>query len=102
MQQPPSWLEILSAPTAVEDESLIGLHEGERAVIALAESRDADLLVIDERAGAEIARRKGLAVTGTLGVLDLASRAGAVERRVCATAEDEVPLSAVAHRVASG
>jgi predicted nucleic acid-binding protein len=82
MQQPPSWLETLSVPVMViEDESLIGLHEGERAAIRLAESMHADLLIIDDRAGAEIARRRGLTVTGTLGVLDLASRARLVRLR---------------------
>jgi predicted nucleic acid-binding protein len=35
----------------------------------------ADLLLIDDRAGAIAAQQRGLIVTGTLGVLDLASRA---------------------------
>ena len=77
MQQPPQWLEILAAPAvASEDSSLQGLDAGERAAIVLAESIRADLPLIDDRAGAILAQRRGLAVTGTLGVLDLASRAG--------------------------
>jgi predicted nucleic acid-binding protein len=77
MQQPPNWLEILAAPAvASEDSSLQGLDPGERAAIVLAESIRADLLLIDDRAGAILAQRRGLAVTGTLGVLDLASQAG--------------------------
>jgi predicted nucleic acid-binding protein len=77
MQQAPDWLEILPNPAgASEDASLKGLDPGEQAAIALAEFLHADLLLIDDRAGAQIAQRKGMAVTGTLGVLDLASRAG--------------------------
>jgi predicted nucleic acid-binding protein len=76
MQQPPPWLEILSAPVSVpQDPSLAALDSGERAAIILAESLRADLLLIDDRAGANLALQRGLAVTGTLGVLDLASRA---------------------------
>ncbi len=80
MQQPPQWLEILAAPVAgPEDTSLLALDLGERAAIVLAESIRADLLLIDDRAGAILAQRRGLAVTGTLGVLDLASRAGLLQ-----------------------
>jgi len=57
------------------------LDSGERAAILLAESIGADLLLIDERAGAMLAQRRGLAVTGTLGILDLASRAGLLRLR---------------------
>src|SRR4029077_4772016 len=68
---------ILATCSAVpEDSSLQELDPGERAAIVLAESIRADLLLIDDRAGAILAQRRGLAVTGTLGVLDLASQAG--------------------------
>ena len=77
MQQPPEWLEIVAVSvTASEDSSLQALDSGERAAIVLAESIRADLLLIDDRAGAILAQQRGLAVTGTLGVLDLASQAG--------------------------
>jgi predicted nucleic acid-binding protein len=67
MQQPPQWLEIVAAPSAAtEDASLAALDLGERAAIALAESIRADVLLIDERAGAILAQQRGLAVTGTL------------------------------------
>ena len=77
MQQPPQWLEVLAAPVVISgDSSLQALDPGERAAIVLAESIRADLLLIDDRAGAILAQQRGLAVTGTLGVLDLASQAG--------------------------
>jgi predicted nucleic acid-binding protein len=49
------------------------LDPGERAAIALAETVQADLLLIDEAAGRAEAKRRYLRVTGRLGVL----RAGA-------------------------
>jgi predicted nucleic acid-binding protein len=82
MQRTPPWLEILAAPvTASEEPSFQALDLGERAAILLAESLHADLLLIDDRAGAILAQRRGLAVTGTLGVLDLASQAGLLDLR---------------------
>ena len=56
-----------------------GLDEGETAAIALAEFLRADLLPIDERDGYRAARRKGLFVTGTLGLLDLAAEHGLID-----------------------
>lgn len=80
MEQCPEWLEVLAVPVAAfEDSALQSLDSGERAAIVLAESMRADLLLIDDRAGAKLAQQRGLAVTGTLGVLDLASRAGLLQ-----------------------
>jgi len=83
IEHAPSWLEVVFAPREATDISaeLRGLHSGEQSVIALAEFIRADLLLIDDRAGVEIAKKRGFSVTGTIGVLDLASRAGIVELR---------------------
>lgn len=67
---PPAWLEIDDATVLPK---VSGLDEGESAAIALAESLHADLLLIDERDGSRVARERGLRVTGTLGLLDLAA-----------------------------
>jgi|SRR5579859_894532 len=76
MECPPSWLEVFgTAAVAAGDSALQSLDPGERAAIVLAESMRADLLLMDDRSGAMLAQRRGLAVTGTLGILDLASRA---------------------------
>ena len=69
---PPSWLEIHATPD-VTHLAVEGLDEGETAAIALVESLDADLLLIDEREGFRVAMRRGFQATGTLGVLDLAA-----------------------------
>jgi predicted nucleic acid-binding protein len=55
------------------------LGQGERAAIALAVAINADLLLMDDREGVVVARDKGFAVTGTMGVLSLAARRGLVD-----------------------
>jgi predicted nucleic acid-binding protein len=76
---PPAWLNVHEAPSRQSDQASIeGLDEGEAAAIALAILLDADLLLMDDREGVIAARGKGLRVTGTLGVLDLAAQRGLV------------------------
>ncbi len=55
---------------------LAGLDRGEREAIGLAETLNADLLLIDERAATRMAILRGFDTTGTLGVLEDAARAG--------------------------
>ena len=45
------------------------LDRGEREAIQLAEEQRADLLLIDERLGRSEAKRRGIPITGTLGIL---------------------------------
>ncbi len=76
----PTWIEMRSAPLhQTTDISLMGIDAGERAAIELAVSLDADLLLMDDRKGVNAAQRKGLRVTGTLGILDLAARRGLLD-----------------------
>ena len=73
----PEWVEVRDAPLIqAEDMSLQGIDAGEKAAIQLASSLKADLLLIDDRKGVSAALRKGLRVTGTLGILDLAAQRG--------------------------
>ncbi len=53
-----------------------GLDQGEAEVIALAEETEARLVIIDERRGRQYARRLGIPVTGTVGILLLAKEMG--------------------------
>jgi predicted nucleic acid-binding protein len=59
---------------ATDDPALERLDEGERAAIELAIRIGADLILMDDRDGVTAARDRGFAVTGTLGILDLAAR----------------------------
>jgi predicted nucleic acid-binding protein len=76
----PDWVEIRPDPNYTSnDPAEMALDEGERAAIALAVAINADLILIDDRAGAAVAYRRGFMVTGTLGVLDLGARRGLVD-----------------------
>jgi len=55
------------------------LGSGERAAIALAVARDADLVILDDQEGRRAARAEGLAVTGTIGVLVEARAEGHID-----------------------
>ena len=66
VQSSPTWLKIES-PLKVD--FLDGIDVGEASAISLAQERHADLVLIDERAGSDTARRVGIQVVGTLGVL---------------------------------
>jgi predicted nucleic acid-binding protein len=79
MSDPPSWIEISALDASRRDPSLDSLDEGERSAIELAIALNADLLLIDERKGAALARVKGLAVTGTLGIIELAATRGLLD-----------------------
>lgn len=71
----PGWIDVREPSAALfEDPRWQTLDLGERAAIALATELPCSVLLIDERAGSFIARRLGLPVTGTLGVLDEAAR----------------------------
>jgi predicted nucleic acid-binding protein len=104
MQQPPQWLEVLAAPAvASEDSSLLALDSGERAAIVLAESIHADLLLIDDRAGAILAQRRGLGNRNAGGVgFGVSGRAASFARRLCTLAENQLSLSTLAHGNAAG
>ena len=75
-QSVPTWLKIES-PLKVD--FLDTIDVGEASAISLAQERQADLVLIDERAGSETARRVGIQVVGTLGVLIEAGLEGLID-----------------------
>lgn len=60
------WLKVDRRVLPADD---LGLDPGETAAILLAEALGAELLLIDERAGREVARARGIGIRGTLGAL---------------------------------
>ncbi|HEX4053168.1 MAG TPA: hypothetical protein VHX86_02785 [Tepidisphaeraceae bacterium] len=66
VQTAPIWLKIESP---LQISFLDAIDRGEASAISLAQERHADLVLIDERAGSDTARRVGIQVVGTLGVL---------------------------------
>jgi predicted nucleic acid-binding protein len=73
IKHPPAWLSVVEA-VDTEDPELCNLDPGERAAISLGVRLQADLILIDERRGSAAALGKGIEVTGTLGILDLAAK----------------------------
>ena len=71
----PAWLEVRTVSTPF-DASLAFLDMGERDAIRLAQELEADALIIDEPAGREAAKQRGVRVIGTLRVLYDAAEAG--------------------------
>jgi predicted nucleic acid-binding protein len=77
--EPPGWVEVRETSGDFDSDPLMkGIHRGEKAAIALATTLNADLLLMDDRKGVTVARKKGLRVTGTLGILELATESGLV------------------------
>ncbi len=55
---------------------------GEAEAIQLAMEQNADMLLIDDRKGRSIAKKRGIKVVGTGGVLINAKKAGLLEKRI--------------------
>jgi predicted nucleic acid-binding protein len=81
ISHPPVWLDIVPVTQDSKDADLASLDLGERAAILLASQIRAHLLLMDDREGVNVARSRGFAVTGTLGVLDLAASRGLIDIR---------------------
>ena len=76
--RPPDWLEIHPVRPG-NSEDLQHLDPGEREVILLAEELQADQVVLDDWEAREAARRRGLALTGLVGILDQAARRSLID-----------------------
>jgi predicted nucleic acid-binding protein len=74
----PPWLVVQPDPRSPIVQ-LPFLDDGEREALLLARSLNADLVLMDDRAGVAVAVSLGLAVIGTVGLLDLAARRGLID-----------------------
>lgn len=74
-----TWLRVASLQDPRRAELIADLDRGEAEVIALAQELGADLVIIDERLARLHAKRLGLTLTGTLGVLLKAKQVGYID-----------------------
>lgn len=74
----PEWIEIKQTKLTA-DSALDILDAGEREAILLAQELVADLLLVDDRQARQAATDFGIAITGTLGILDKAAREGLID-----------------------
>lgn len=72
ISQPPEWL-VIQTVNVPSDSDLDKLDPGEQAAIVLAQ-QGANLVIIDDLLGRQVALSRHLRVTGLLGVLDEAAR----------------------------
>ncbi|HLJ49276.1 MAG TPA: DUF3368 domain-containing protein [Bryobacteraceae bacterium] len=78
MADRPDWIQVMPStggPAVVRSDLDLGEHEA----ILLALRLKADLVIMDDREGVTEARRLGLAVTGTLGVLKRGAELGLIK-----------------------
>jgi predicted nucleic acid-binding protein len=74
----PPWVSVQENPVR-STAGLEKLQIGEQAVILLAESISAELILLDEKSARRIAVQRGMRITGTLGVLGEAAARGMVD-----------------------
>ncbi|MDI6402351.1 DUF3368 domain-containing protein [Balneolaceae bacterium ANBcel3] len=72
----PEWIQVRPANSILLKGLLNILDAGEASAITLATELDDALLIIDEYKGRKVARKMGLTVTGSLGVIVIAKKKG--------------------------
>jgi predicted nucleic acid-binding protein len=78
-QPVPDWIEILQLKSEVQ-KSLSGfLDPGEASSIALASEHESSLLIMDEVKGRKTAKKMGISVTGSLGLIVIAKEKGHIK-----------------------
>lgn len=73
-----SWINIVKYKSGDNVHALIELDKGEKHTLNMAVSMNADLVIIDEKIGRNLAEYIGLHVTGTLGILLKAKQQGKI------------------------
>jgi hypothetical protein len=74
-----NWVVIAASPIQAAPHILLELDKGEKSTLLAALADAADLVLMDEKIGRNMAEYLGLKVMGTLGVLLQARRAGLIE-----------------------
>lgn len=73
-----NWLEVVSLQDPRRADLIADLERGEAEVLALAQEQTVDLVITDERLARRHAKRLGMRLTGTLGVLLKAKELGMI------------------------
>ena len=75
----PPWIEVAPSPTKIDSQLAEELGRCEGEAIYLAGIVSADLLLIDETLGRQVAVNRGFRVIGTIGILIAAKRLGLID-----------------------
>ncbi len=78
-QNLPAWIEVKQTRLTTTLAALDILDAGEREAILLAQELSADLLLVDDKQARQASVNFGIAITGTLGILDRAAREGLID-----------------------
>ena len=73
------WITTVTLVTPLDKWVQRGIHRGEAAVFALAKERGTRLVILDDKDARRYAKRIGLPVTGTVGILLEAKRRGLID-----------------------
>jgi predicted nucleic acid-binding protein len=76
---PPPWLTVEGVAASGDDPEIERLDPGERECILLARQAGSGVLLLDDWKAREVARERGLPLTGLIGVLDMAIKKGLVD-----------------------
>lgn len=80
-QNLPVWIQVKNT-TLTSQTLLDNLDDGEKEAILLAQELSADLLLLDDKQGRRAALELGIAITGTIGILDRAAQLGLIDLKV--------------------
>ncbi len=76
IEKPPDWLKI---EPVIHFQPMAGLHKGEAAALQLALETKTPAVLMDDLDGRAAARRLGLAVIGTIGILEKMAETGFID-----------------------
>jgi predicted nucleic acid-binding protein len=76
IKKPPDWLKI---EPVIHFQPMAGLHMGEAAALQLALETKTPAVLMDDLDGRAAARRLGLAVVGTIGILEKMAETGFID-----------------------
>ncbi len=74
------WIRVVKLSRPARAKIFSGLDMGEAETLALAEEQDARLVLVDEKKGRQYAKRLGLRLSGSMGILLMAKENGLIEK----------------------